>query len=285
MSTYPVLVFPAKDLIAAVRTHSVAGNVLASIFVHSKESPDVDADLLFAADWVRDARKALTMAADSLITRTREATTTRDATLSLKKRTECEHQLAKFHEAYAGMVVRYQTADAAGERAVNFATKKRKRINEEATGEQDAEAGGEPGSSDEEAVMLPGDQYFEDPGLFGALVASALATTSEGRRRTEKRNGHVAKLERAQELLQEIADIIDEVEENIEEALEEEVEDEVADVVSKVARMTRSELVEFARAQITADKRAERKRELETFKQRVSDKCRRLQLLQRRRNI
>ncbi|KAJ3149765.1 hypothetical protein HDU89_003522 [Geranomyces variabilis] len=166
------------------------------------ESPDVDTDLLFAAepaDWVDDARKALTMVADSLITRTREATTTRDAILSLKKRTECEHQLAKFYEAHAGMVVRYQTADAAGERAVNFATKKRKR-NEAAAGEHDAEAGGETGS-DEQAVMLP-----------------------EGRRRTEKPKGHFAKLERAQALLQEIVDIIDEVEENIEEALEEELE-------------------------------------------------------------
>ncbi|KAJ3142406.1 hypothetical protein HDU90_004680 [Geranomyces variabilis] len=283
MSTYPVLVFPANDLIAAVRTHSVAGNVLASIFVLSKESPDVDTDLLFAAepaDWVDDARKALTMAADSLVTRTREATTTRDAILSLKKRSECEHQLAKFHEAHAGIKVRYQTADAAGERAVNFATKKRKR-NEAAAREHDAEAGGETGS-DEGAVMLPGEKYFEDPSLFGALVASTLASTSEGRRRTEKRKGHFAKLERAQELLQEIANIIDDVEENIEEALEEEVEDEVADMVSKVARMTRSELVEFARAQITADKRAERERELETFKQRVSDECKRLQLVQRR---
>ncbi|KAJ3156242.1 hypothetical protein HDU86_004006 [Geranomyces michiganensis] len=59
------------------------------------------------------------MAADSMIARTREVTTTRDAILSLKKRTECEHQLAKFHEAHAGMVVRYQTVDAAGERPVN----------------------------------------------------------------------------------------------------------------------------------------------------------------------
>ncbi|KAJ3180720.1 hypothetical protein HDU87_001833 [Geranomyces variabilis] len=132
----------------------------------------------------------------------------------------------------------------------------------------------EASNEQEDDVVEAGNKYFD-------LLTRLLASTPEGRRKTEKRKDHFTKLERAEELLREVADIIEDVEGNLEEALEEEVDDEAADVVARISSMTRGSLVDMAKAYVRADKRAERQTELDSWKEKLSEQCKSLQLVQR----
>ncbi|KAI8586463.1 hypothetical protein BDZ88DRAFT_509718 [Geranomyces variabilis] len=297
-------------------SNDVATNNLSSPGFATRESPEIDTDLLFSCNpeaWAEDAISALHFVAGKVTGKSLVQRTLRDNITSLKKRASTAKAKAEFVAAFANLKVRYDIADVAGERAVQFATGKRKRtINDDEAGEngngarreEGAHAGaiggqsstgaeqGEDGVNDvasvanvnenrhEEASDDREDDVAEASNKYFDLMSSLLASAVEQRRKTEKRKGHFAKLERAKELLAELAEIIDDVEESLEEALEEEVEDEVADIVARLSRLTRRSLEDMAKASVRADKRAERQRELDSWKKQLSDQCKALQLVQ-----
>ncbi|KAJ3148899.1 hypothetical protein HDU89_004480 [Geranomyces variabilis] len=115
------LVLPYKELRAAILEHLISGAILLSIFKETRESPEIDTDLLFSCDpaaWAEDAISALRFVAGKITGESLVQRTLRDNIISLKKRASTPKAKAEFVAAFANLKVRYDIADAAGERAV-----------------------------------------------------------------------------------------------------------------------------------------------------------------------
>ncbi|KAJ3170297.1 hypothetical protein HDU88_008924 [Geranomyces variabilis] len=263
-TTYPALVLPYKELRAAIRENLISGAILLSIFEETRESPDIDTGLLFSCDpaaWAEDAISALRFVAGQdnrrelgpkdpsrqhhILEKAREHA-------QGKGRSDTTSPMLRENAPFIRKRKRTINDDEAGENGNG--ARREDGAHAGAIGGQSSTGAeqGEDGDDDvasvasanenrheearderEDDVAEASNKYFDlmstaSEQRNGHPLAVLLASAVEERRKTEKRKGHFARLERAKELLAEVAEIIHDVEENLEQALEEEVEDEAA---------------------------------------------------------